>query len=263
MGIGIDVGSLTGNYGTKQNVSFLLNSLPGGQGANLNFLSDYASIKNGSYRKLMNAYYGSGKERVSNAVGNNNSSVSTSKETSQKIKDVQSAAGSLKASTDKMLATGSKSIFNTKDVTTTDDKGVTTTKKEYDTDTIYKAVSTFVKDYNNMLDKSDGANTSSIATRIDFMQGTTNANKNLLQKVGITVGADGKLSLDEATFKKADMGTVKSLFNGTGSYGYQVSAQASWIDFAATNEANKANTYNAKGGYGNNYSSGDIFNTYW
>jgi flagellar capping protein FliD len=95
------------------------------------------------------------------------------------------------------------------------------------------------------------------------MQGSTNANKNLLQKVGITVGADGKLSLDEDTFKKADMGTAKSLFNGTGSYGWQVSAQASWIDFAATNEANKANTYNAKGGYGNNYSSGDIFNTYW
>ena len=53
MGIGINVGG-------NQDYSYLfqnLSSSSGGMG-NLNFLSDYASIKNGSYGKLMKTYYG-------------------------------------------------------------------------------------------------------------------------------------------------------------------------------------------------------------
>ena len=46
MGIGINMGM----SGLKQNYSYLFQNLPGSNGnANLNFLSDYISIKNGSY----------------------------------------------------------------------------------------------------------------------------------------------------------------------------------------------------------------------
>ncbi len=37
----------------------------------------------------------------------------------------------------------------------------------------------------------------------------TKANSNMLSKVGITIGTDNKLSIDETSFKKADMNTVK------------------------------------------------------
>ena len=47
-----------GYTGMKQNYSFLFQSMSGN--SNLNFLSDYMSIKNGSYGKLMKAYYGKG-----------------------------------------------------------------------------------------------------------------------------------------------------------------------------------------------------------
>ena len=52
MGIGIDMGN-------KQNYSYLFQSLSssGGGMGNLNFLSDYASIRNGSYGKLLKTYY--------------------------------------------------------------------------------------------------------------------------------------------------------------------------------------------------------------
>ena len=52
MGIGIDMGK-------KQNYSYLFQSLSssGGGMGNLNFLSDYASIRNGSYGKLLKTYY--------------------------------------------------------------------------------------------------------------------------------------------------------------------------------------------------------------
>ncbi len=254
------------NVSAKQDYSSLFNSLPSRSGgssvANLNFLSDYASIKNGSYGKLMKAYYGRDSAGTStNSSGN--TSISTAKDSSQTLSNVEGAAESLKSSADKLLATGSKSLFTEKDITTKDENGVSTTAKGYDTDAIYKAVSTFVDDYNNMLSKGASSNSSSITGKIDTLTNASKANKNMLSKVGITIGENGKLSVDEETFKKADMSTVKNLFNGTGSYGYQVSAQASWLDFAATNEASKSNTYSASGTYSNNYSAGDILSSYF
>ena len=263
----MDVSALTG-YNTRNDYSMLLSSLPssgsGGAGgvgaANLNFLSDYASIKNGSYGKLMTAYYGPDKSRVSSVVNN---SLSTAKDSNKQLKDIQSNADAMKKSADALLVTGDKSLFNGKEVTVTDDKGVTSKKTEYDTNAIYKAVSTFVNDYNNLIDKGGDANAARIKDRVDSLTSMTSANKNMLGRVGISMDADGKLSIDEEAFKKADMTTVKSLFNGAGSYGFQVSAQASLIDFAAANEAAKSNTYNANGGFSNNFSSGNIFGSYF
>jgi len=267
MGMRMDVSELTG-YNTRGDYSMLLGSLPSRGGgvagaANLNFLSDYASIKNGSYGKLMNAYYGPDKSRVSGVVNNSNSSISTSKDSAQQLKNIQSDADALKKSTDKLIETGAKSLFNTQDVTVTDANGVKSTNREFKTDDIYKAVSTFVNDYNNLLTKGSDSNSSSVLGKVNSLNGITNANKNMLDKVGITVGSDGRLSIDEETFKKADMTTAQSLFNGTGSYAYRVSAQASWIDFAATNEANRANTYTASGNFNNNFNTGNLFGSYF
>ena len=82
-----------------------------------------------------------------------------------------------------------------------------------------------------------------------------------LAEIGIKVDSKtNTLSIDEETFKKADMKAVKSLFQGSGSYGYKVNAKASSIDYQARYEATKANTYNSFGGYSNNYSSGSLWN---
>ena len=48
------------NVDSRQDYSYLFQGLSGGSMGNLNFLSDYASIRNGSYGKLMKAYYGTG-----------------------------------------------------------------------------------------------------------------------------------------------------------------------------------------------------------
>ena len=94
------------------------------------------------------------------------------------------------------------------------------------------------------------------------MVNTTKANENLLNKVGITINEDNSLSLDKDTFKAANESTVKTLFNNTGSYGYSVSASASFINYKADTEALKANTYNTTGNYSSNYTSGSIFDYY-
>ena len=217
--------------------------------------SDYATIQNGSYTKLMKAYY------TKEASGDSSSSsvsatTSTSKDSSKTLANIESAAEDLKKASETLRTNGDKSLF-TKKQTTDKDGNVS---YEYDTDKIYKAVSDFVDSYNKMLKEGGDSNTNNILRSTKSMVNLTKANSNMLSKVG-TIGPDNKLSIDETAFKKADMNTVKSLFHTTGGFGYQTSVQAGMIESYAKSEAEKANTYNKSGMYTYNYATGEIYNT--
>ena len=145
-------------------------------------------------------------------------------------------------------------------MTTTDKDG--NTVKGYDTDKIYKAVNSFVTQYNALTKSAGSSNVMAIRTSSDSMGYYSAQNAKKLSSIGIKFDAGtNKLSIDEEIFKNADMDTVKSLFSGSGSYAYQVSAKASQIDSHAQYEASRANTYNSVGAYSYNYSSGDLWNS--
>ena len=217
--------------------------------------SDYATIKNGSYTKLMKAYYA--KEASGDSSSSSITSTSTSKDSSKTLANIESAADDLKKASEALRTNGDKSLFTKKQTTDKDGK----VSYEYDTDKIYKAVSDFVDSYNKMLKEGGDSNTNSILRSTKSMVNLTKANSNMLSKVGITIGTDNKLSIDETAFKKADMNTVKSLFHTTGGFGYQTSVQAGMIESYAKSEAEKANTYNKSGMYTYNYTTGEIYNT--
>lgn len=240
------------NIQAKQNFSFLFGSMgsSGGSMGNLNFLSDYASIKNGSYGRLMKTYFGQNSSKeVSSAVSQKDTfkNPTMSRAAAKNLAEVQSTTDNLKESADALLEKGSKSVFS---------EGALTDKT-------YNAVSKFVDDYNSVISATDKATTTSITNKTLSLTNATESNKKLLEKVGITINDDNTLSLDKDAFMKADFGTVKNLFNTTGSYGYRVSSQASMINYTADNEAAKANTYNFKGSYSNSFNTGNIFNSYF
>lgn len=160
---------------------------------------------------------------------------------------MQSTTDKLKDSADALLATGSQGVF----------------KEDKMTDEDYKAVESFVKDYNSVVSAAGKTDSSSINQRTTNMVYASATNSKLLAKVGITITEDNTLSIDKDSFMKADVSTAKSLFQGNGSYGYRVSAQASMINFAADSEAGKAGTYTANGRYGNNYNTGNLLNLYF
>lgn len=218
-------------------------------------LRDYASIKNGSYKKLLRAYY-------AKADGTDvSASASTSADSSKTIARIQSSAMDLVNSSDVLTAKGSKSLFKEKDITTTDSEGNKTTEKGYDMDAIYKAVSNFVSAYNTMVDEGAKAESTSILKTTLSMTRLSKSNMNLLKQIGITVGSNNKLSVDEETFKEADINKIRTLFNGSNSYAANVSAKASKIKGAAILEALKANTYTDTASYSNTYSTGNIYNS--
>lgn len=251
------------NVNARQDYSYLFQSMTTSRGnslGNLNFLSDYASIKNGSYGKLMKAYYAKDAADKTASEGKDTetkkNSISTAADSAKTLSEIEKAADTMKESADSLLVKGSKSVFRKKNEKAT-------VSEEYDTDAIYKAVSGFVTDYNDLLSKTSAASSKNLQSKADTLAAVTSANAKLLSRVGITVNSDSSLSLDEEVFKKSDMGTVKNLFGTTGAYGYKVSAQASMIDYTAAKESTRSNTYTANGTYSNVYSAGNILNSFF
>lgn len=210
-------------------------------------LSEYANIRSGGYHKLLKSYYSDNTtDKTKKAI----SSISTTGDSTKQLAKVQEESAELKKSAGALSTNGKDSVFKQ------------STDGSYDTEKILGAVKNFVKDYNDMVDSADNTKSSSINSSIASMQRTTSINSKMLSKIGIKLDGEGKLSINEDTFKKADISNVKSMFNGNGSYGYQMTTQASMVENAAKNEAAKSNTYSATGAYSYNYNSGYLFDSY-
>lgn len=242
--------------------SFLFSSMNsiGSSNSGSNYLADYASIKNGSYLKLMKKYYA--ENPPERGQGSSVFSNSTSTDTAKTLSTIKSDAESLQDSAAALTTKGSKSLFKQKEVTKEKEDGTKETVKEYDMDAIYKGVKAFVDDYNSLIDSASEANSTKLLRQTLNLTKATKSYANLLGDVGIKIGKGNKLEIDEEAFKEANITTVKSLFNGNASFAYNVSTKASMLGAAANTEASKANTYNGKGAY-NSYSSGNIFDSYF
>ena len=114
---------------------------------NTNMLSDYAAIKNGSYGKLMKAYYA--KQDAEKLSGKG--------DTSQKLTLMKTSADSLKKSAD---ALNDSSLWGKKKIKKKDEKtGEEIEVEDYDWDKITKAVKSFVEDYNDVVKEAGESNT--------------------------------------------------------------------------------------------------------
>lgn len=219
-------------------------------------LSEYASIRSGSYGKLMRSYFsmdstkGTSKsdDSTKNTIEDLATTTSTSKDSTKTLAAIESDAKELTDSAKALYTRSNNKVF-------TKDSG-----GSYDTDKIYKAVKRFADDYNSMLDTAGKSSTNRISRSVSSMKNETSYNEKPLKEIGITVDEKtGKLSVDETTFKSADTEKVKNLFNGTGSYAYSVATKAAMTESYAKSEAAKSNTYTKNGTYNYNYNSGNIF----
>lgn len=219
-------------------------------------LSEYASIRSGSYGKLMRSYFsmdstkGTSKsdDSTKNTIEDLATTTSTSKDSTKTLAAIESDAKELTDSAKALYTRSNNKVF-------TKDSG-----GSYDTDKIYKAVKRFADDYNSMLDTAGKSSTNRISRSVSSMKNETSYNEKPLKEIGITVDEKtGKLSVDETTFKSADTEKIKNLFNGTGSYAYSVATKAAMTESYAKSEAAKSNTYTKNGTYNYNYNRGNIF----
>lgn len=174
-------------------------------------LNDYASIRNGSYGKLMKSYYALDEEKVNDKKSKNDTDDSDAT-----IRGIKTTADELKDS--------AAALYSSKSLFAKDANG------EYNMEAIYEKVSAFIEGYNSMIGSVGSAETEGIANAGASIVNNTSNNIDMLSKLGVSVsGADFTLSIDKEKFLKANISDVKSMFSGVGSFAYQVGAKASRI----------------------------------
>jgi hypothetical protein len=186
-------------------------------------LKDYGLIKTGAYTKLMKAYYNNLTQSNADSVVDSTKSLVLAKDDAKSLKSATNALNALS--------------FDKVDKTTKDDDGNETTTKDYDWDSLYKAAQKFVTNYNSTIDSISQLNSSSLLKSAVHMVNQTASSKDLLEDIGITVGDDNKLSIDEDTFKKSKITDIKTLFSGNNSYASKIGNYATSMYNISANAA--------------------------
>lgn len=223
-----------------------------------NYMTEYANITSGAYSKLMKAYYG-GSSAASSIVGNKTTTPAGTAADRNNAMSVRNNASSLKDASLALLDKGKKSVFNKKSVT--DDEGNTT--QEYDMESIYNAVKAYADSYNSVIDAAAKSNNNAVLRGASNMVGSTKANDDLLEDIGIKINADNSLSIDKDILMKADVNDIKSLFNGTGSYAYGTMYSASQMYNQSVTQLAQLSgaSYSASGSYNYTY-TGSLYSSY-
>ena len=193
----------------QSNISSLYNSIFGigsNNDSGISYgISDLAMIRNGSYGKLMKAYYA-----TENTEKTDSSKTETEVKADQaKLVNVKSQAASLNNSLEDLR---SKSLY---EPTGTDEKG----KNTYDQDKITKSIKDFADKYNSFVKSSSEVDSTSVLKKTVNIVGFTSKNAAMLSKIGITIGENNQLTINEEKLKNANVHDVSSLFQGSGSYG--------------------------------------------
>ncbi len=187
-------------------------------------IGNYAMIRSGAYKKLLNAYYDK-----KNTTASSTKAMEAEKQAKIGLNDTKTDATTLNKAATKLKNTDFSN-----------------------SDTVAKNVQSFVDAYNNSIDTTSEVDTKSILRKTLWMIGDTKASSNLLKDVGITIGSDNKLSLNKETLKAADTATIKTLFSGTNSFADKVANKASDLVNLSNNAlkaSSTANIYTNSGDY--------------
>ncbi|MBQ8315223.1 MAG: hypothetical protein IJX95_05735 [Lachnospiraceae bacterium] len=213
-------------------------------------------IRSGSYGKLLKAYYkkfnadGSTKTDTTDKITDKVKPSSDTVDTAKELDAVKDSATSLQNAAMKLAAVkeGSSSLYAKKTIVDTNEDGSTSTRTDYDYDTLVKSVQSFVSAYNDTMESMGTIEAASVQQKTQWMTQVTGQFKEDFAKVGISVDKDGRLALDEKAFREKDMTELQDFFEGTNSAVGQIARKASGLAGAAELQATKAaSAYTATG----------------
>ncbi|MCH5193697.1 MAG: hypothetical protein J1F11_07025 [Oscillospiraceae bacterium] len=122
-------------------------------------------------------------------------------------------------------------------------------------DSATSMIEKFVDSYNNTMDSLEKSDSVQALEKGVSLVNTTRAFARTLNRIGISVGSDNRLTVDKDKLAKSSAGDIKSLFDGNYSYAAKVADKAGTISRAASLSAQLS--YNKQGqAYNkNNYAS--------
>lgn len=207
--------------------SFFGSATSGSSTSGMYSLGDMKMIQSGAYKKALKAYYAiqdSDDSEKNNTILNSGKS-----DSNNSLSLVKSSAETLKKTSAELKAT---------DFSTADEKDITS------------KVKSFVDSYNETLTSTKSLNSYSILQTEVWATKEIKANAGLLSDVGITIGEENKLSIDEEKLKKADKSVLKTLFSGANSIAAKMEKKASALMNLSANQLavnSGKTTYNANG----------------
>lgn len=224
----------------------------GSGGMNSIYFSDYNQIRNGSYGKLLKSYY------AKTAPVKSASKTDTTAKTDKTSKE-QGASKVYKKSTELNASTETAKMKNAADELKTSAESLANNgawKKKngtLDKDALLKSVKEVANDYNAVVIQNDKVAAKSVTNQTQYMKNASSTMSKALEKVGVTFDKDGKMSVNEDTFKKAEEKDLRAAFYGSHSYASQIASNATAIGSAA---ARNIATYGVDGNLSNymNYS---------
>lgn len=206
--------------------------------------SDYNSIRNGSYGKLMKSYYGMNTSGVSGTTGTNNTTKKSSTDTLSKLLEekknptVSKEVSKANAALSQGMSSVKSSVAALQDEKTYEDTAGGKTAQTKVTD----ALKSFVSDYNDTITAAKKSTTTNLTANAGAMMRTTNSNADKLAEIGITKNSDGTLSLNEKKLQGADLSKVKQLFSSDDklNYGSTIASRARGTGYFSTDTSTGA-----------------------
>lgn len=244
MGISINVPT------TKSDYSSLFSSLgsSAGSAASSNWLGDYAMIKNGSYGRLMKAYYAEAKAgSTTTSSGKSNSSNVLDKILEEKrhpkvSKEAQEANASLTSGLSS-LKTSVSALQNSKTYTDTENG-------KSAADKVSSALKAFVSDYNDVVTAAKNSTLTNKTAYVANMMNSTAANADALAELGIEIRSNGTLQYNDVKLKAEDVSKAQELFSSKNilSYGSTVASRLQFAGAASgTDAADSVDSSNTAG----------------
>ena len=235
------------NLNVKQDYSFLFSNLNGSNNSNNIFnsinLSDYNSIKTGTYGKLLKEYYKKVDTEETDSTSKKNTVNKPDSEAIKELKQIQTDANALRDAAGKLMQRGSSSALGSDDM-----------------NKAYVAVKDFADKYNTLMEEGSESDSKSIKRTAEGMVDLMKDYEESLNEIGITIDKDNKLVVDKDTFMKSSMDNVQDLFRGSNSLSYLTSMRAVSISNTAYSESNQSNLYTGNGSY-TAPNTGDMFNS--
>ena len=104
----------------------------------------------------------------------------------------------------------------------------------------------FIKFYNATLDSAAKSGVSGVTSNLLAMRDKTVKHAGELSKIGITQGAEGKLSMNENTFKSAGLSDIQDTFK---KYGADIRTNASLLNYYSSSGSTPQSSYSSNGAY--------------
>lgn len=209
-----------------------------GGSENSNFFSDYASIRNGSYARLLKAYYGK-QNSTTTSTGTGRTTNNILEQLLEERRNPKLSEDTKQANSD--LTSGVASLKNSVTALQNDKTYTSTENGQSAADKVTSALKTYVSEYNDVVTAAKRSTLSNKTSHIASMMKSTSENADKLAEIGITINANGTLQFNEGKAKNADHTKVQELFSNKNSMSYG-SVVASRLQFAGITSGTTSST---------------------